>query len=422
MRFRSTTAVCALLAALAIAAIAAASASATTPEFAKPYPNKIEVKGASVALETVKGKMTVICYPGTNKASGEITGATTATLTFTFTGCTGGLFGPSCSSEGAKAGEIKTALLEASPYSVNGGKNVGLVISRKGAGNFAEFSCGTGESKENVKVRGSLIGVLSPPNFSTKEFQLAFNASKGVQKPDEYMNAKGETVKGTLEAEESGKTTYAFEQAGLTGESETQHDELLSSEATKVSAQIPGRGLPEFGPELLERSHSPFEGTAFSPIFELTDGGTWSASSATIKGSIIDPNEVALTIAFEGMGERSGCGFKTTTTLIGRLGYLNKTSKEVGLLLEPMGSRVAKCESSIIGAGELTGSVLGKITPVNTLSKTLTLAFKQTKGVQEFEKFEGESVLHHLQLSKESVGLLANFELGKFNEQVKIEA
>ena len=369
MRSRSITAASVLLAALAIAASAATSASASS-EFAKPYPNKIEVKGASVALETVKGKMAVICYPGTNKASGEITGATTATLTFTFTGCTGGLFGPSCSSEGAKAGEIKTALLEASPYSVNGGKNVGLVISRKGAGNFAEFSCGTGESKENLKVRGSLIGVLSPPNFSTKEFQLAFDASKGVQKPDEYKNAKGETVKATLEAERSGKEAYAFEQAGLTGESETQYDELLSSEATKVSAGIAGRGLPEFKPETYDLG-APFEGiSAEESEFQTANGSIWAAGSATIKGSIIDPNEVAMTITFTGLeNERSGCGFKTTKTLIGRLGYLNKASKEVGLLLEPLGPRLAKCERSVIGATEITGSVLGKITPVNTLEK-----------------------------------------------------
>jgi hypothetical protein len=416
----------ALVAVLAISAVGAASALAA-PEFEKPFPNKVEVKGPGVELATV-GRGAMLLCSNSAKGTGEITGAKAATLKLTLSGCLslGDPFFSSCSTAGAASGEVKLEL-EGSPVYTEKNHAVGLLLKHKGAGNLAEYTCGTTE-KETVKVRGSMIGVLSFANVTTKQFRLALSEKKGVQEPTEYEGSS----KATLEAEGSGAEAFAFEQAGYLSGSETgSHvNELTSSEATKIKASLTAtRGLPEFRPESMGLAS--FEGSASVPKLVLKNGtATWSYNTATVKGNLISPKEVALTITFhEGSGVcGNGGGNMVSETLVGRLGYLNKTSKEVGLLLEPIGSAAAKCSGYPLGEQEWKGSVLGAISPVNTLSKTLKLTFKQTGGVQELEKFEGEEVLHHLSdylrstKEEDQMGLTASFELTGFPESVKIEA
>jgi hypothetical protein len=430
MRSKFKTTVMMFVAVLAISIVGVSSASAALPEFDKPFPNKIEVKSSPGTLLVAKN-VSIACTA--NTAKGEITGAKTITATFTFTGC--GKY----SSAGAKEGEIKTAELEGKPVAINGGKEVGVDFQRKGTGNFAEFSKGTGAEKETLKVRGALIGAVSPANIKTNVWKLVFKEKGGVQEPAEYENATKEKVKAVLETEGSGEKAFAFEQmgveAGFEEGSSAYPDEITAAQTTRVIAQIGSPGLPEFRNREEPVLSGSFEGINLgAPVFEAGGAVRWDYGSASVKGEFIGPKEVALVITFsdgtEGRCYNSGETL-VTTTLIGRLGYVSKASKEVGLLLEPLAGQpfAAKCRSNIDGgvSEEWWGSLIGRMTPVNSFTKSLTLSVRgKSSGEQELEKFEGEEVLHHLEGREEGhtggkLNTSSTFELTKFSREVEID-
>jgi len=414
------------VAVLAVSAVGAASASAAS--FAKPYPNKVEIKGSSYPYTTYfapTGKQVVLCKE--NTAKGEITGAKAITATFTFTGCGG------WSSAGAKEGEIKTAELAGQPVSINGGKEVGIEFQPKGSGNFAEFSRGSGTEKETLKVRGSVIGVVSPANVTYKEFHLLFSAKSGVQQPSEYTNEKGEKIKSVLEVEGTGKEVFAFEKTGWNlgfGEESTHPDIMTVAEATKVEINVPSRGLPEFAKVGGGSPLGKFEGKAFESQIAY-EGATWSYQSATVAGEVIGPNEVAVVLTLREAGTYACRNTESKTlvthTLIGRLGYINKATKEVGLLFEPILNEpfIGECWGDE-DINKITGSIIGKITPVGSYGKTFTLTFRGARGVQELTKFEGEEAIHNLEVyigtgKGEKASVNVTFELTK-SEEMKIVA
>src|ERR1700691_33037 len=77
------------------------------------------------------------------------------------------------------------------------------------------------------------------------------------------------------------------------------------------------------------------------------------------------------------------------------LGYINETTKLVGVALEPEAGKkepLAKFHCDIDGVEaivEVKGSVIGDITPVNTLTDLYTLSFVQSKGVQAVQNLVG---------------------------------
>jgi hypothetical protein len=100
-----------------------------------------------------------------------------------------------------------------------------------------------------------------------------------------------------------------------------------------------------------------------------------------------------------GAGEcQSGAtkGEIVTLPLLGLLGYINKTSREVGLLFETDGGGTHfasfECEAFIKEKVTVTGSVICKLSPVNTPTPTKDyhLLCKQTNGIQEPLSFEGQ--------------------------------
>jgi hypothetical protein len=420
MRYVCRKLALALMAVVVVSAVAAVSAFAALPAFEKPFPNKFEVKGPGVGLETVGKRSIVNCsILGKLSGTGEITGAKALTATFQLTGCFGVGF-KKCSTAGAKEGEIKLEL-EGTPVYVD--KAVGVLLKHKGGGNFVEYTCGSTE-KETVKVRGSVIGTISFANVTGKQFRLIFSEKQGVQEPSEYIGEKGEKIKAFLEAEGSGKEVFGFEQVGLT-ETASHFNELTTTAATQIIAVLASRGLPELRPE----PWGSFTGIVLGGTeFNVVGYGRWVYGHATVEGSIIDPNEVALTVTFS---EPSGGGcLGRTITLIGRLGYVNKATKEVGLLLEPVFPVWFKCNPPTGAEQEYTGSVIGRITPVRKpFNKILKLAIQnEGKEKQAIEKFEGEEVLHHLTVfylsnRREATGasMAAEFEL-TFPVSVEIEA
>jgi hypothetical protein len=116
----------------------------------------------------------VSCKSG--KSVGEITGAKTSTVTVEFKTCTSE--GKKCTSPGAKAGVIKTNLLNATVGYIEPGV-VGTDVEAAGGKPSAEFSC---EGLEIVTT-GSVIGVNSGNvNKVSKEGVQTFNVNeKGGQ-------------------------------------------------------------------------------------------------------------------------------------------------------------------------------------------------------------------------------------------------
>jgi hypothetical protein len=156
--------------------------------------------------------------------------------------------------------------------------------------------------------------------------------------------------------------------------------------------------LPEFSP----KSHIKFTGT-FGGGEIREPSGSYSCSTGSMSGETANGNEVAkVHIKFVCKGFCTSHGEKLgtweTSELKGRLGYVNKTKKEVGLLLEPVTGAVSECEYFAAPA-KVLGSIIGKLTPVNVSTTNYTLTYEQVEaGVQSIRHFEGEELLHTLEL------------------------
>jgi hypothetical protein len=415
MRSKYKSALVALMAVCALGAVASASASAATPEFSGTFPDTFEYTSYINTISTVGNNATLSCgKQATDK--GELTASKTATLTLAAMGCKDflkkGKFEP-CHTAGAKEGEVKTAALEGKPVYVNGDREVGIVFAPKAGGNFAEIECGSGAEKETLKVKGSLIAVgVKPVNVSTNGVRLYFIAKEGVQAPTEY-ETEGKKVKAILETEGSGLETFPFEQTGIEdGSAPASTFTATFAKATEVKAELTTSGLPEFkftgGAHLFPKE---FKGTIGASSFEF-EGTDLSYADGTITGTLIGPNEVAGVVLKLVDTEPDNACYNTkveklaelvTNPLIGRVGYVSKSTKTVGLLLEPVSGPIANCENHAFGKQELVGSLIGGFTPVNKLTQSFNLDFETEGGGggkklgQRFEAFEGEEALHHIE-------------------------
>lgn len=141
-----------------------------------------------------------------------------------------------------------------------------------------------------------------------------------------------------------------------------------------------------------------FEGSGGAGVLEVLPEGTKkrtvSCSSNTSAGKVSDSTTVSeVVVKFKEcftsgpFGEKVPCGEIVTTKLKGKLYYLTAGSSEVGVGFEPeSGTEFAKFVCKNIFVNEtlaVTGSVEGKLTPVNTSTTKFTLTFKQTEGHQE---------------------------------------
>jgi hypothetical protein len=207
-----------LLAAFAVSIVSVASASAALPEFTGPFPKTFTSTSGKGALETVGGK-TVTCTSDTTD-EGKITGEKTATAVVLFSGCKSGIV--SCNSPGQAAGVIDTVPLTGTlGYISKAEKRVGLLLVPTTGELFVEFEC-TGFAKS--KVKGAVIGELTPVNKKTKTFTLAFKQTKGKQAITKFEG-------GATEILESSLNGGAFEQAG-----EETTDTLTLTEEGEIKA------------------------------------------------------------------------------------------------------------------------------------------------------------------------------------------
>jgi hypothetical protein len=141
-----------------------------------------------------------------------------------------------------------------------------------------------------------------------------------------------------------------------------------------------------------------FEGSGGAGVLEVLPEGTKkrtvSCTSNTSAGNLGDSTTVKeVVVKFKEcstsgpFGEKVPCGEIVTTKLKGKLYYLTAGSSEVGVDFEPeTAPEFAKfvCKNFLVNETlTVTGSVVGKLTPVNTSTTKFTLKFNQTEGHQE---------------------------------------
>jgi hypothetical protein len=183
--------------------------------------NKFTGVGGVGTLETV-GRAIVKCQ--TEASNGEFTSPkTVGNVDVTFTDCESGGF--SCSTRGAKEGEIVTNPLSGTLVWEKYGTKVAIDLVPQSTELFVEFACGPA----NVKVKGSVLTNI-PANVVKTTFEERFKATKGKQKPEFYYTSKTEKVKDVL-ISKIGPTE--FEQAGQTI-TNSQTDEEALEVNTKV--------------------------------------------------------------------------------------------------------------------------------------------------------------------------------------------
>ncbi len=150
-------------------------------------------------------------------------------------------------------------------------------------------------------------------------------------------------------------------------------------------------------------------GTTFVGLYSGS-AGVWGCQKSTMSGETHGVSEVTgVVVTFTGCGTTSGActghgaksGEMVTAQLSGKLGYLSKASKRVGLLLEQAkGEKIAECTISSFGTFHIKGSVIGEFSPIDTETKEFELALKASPpgGLkQEWTHFEGEEALHSLE-------------------------
>jgi hypothetical protein len=134
------------------------------------------------------------------------------------------------------------------------------------------------------------------------------------------------------------------------------------------------------------------------------NGHEVTCEADTDSGQITGPKEVGVVfIKFTGCKEPSlgvpcstagaASGEIRTNELKGRLGYIVKSTKEIGLLLEPTAGSpnlFAEFKCTSIVTIKVKGAVIGRSEPVDKFSKTGELKYKQASGVQEPIEFENK--------------------------------
>src|SRR5580704_12695968 len=165
---------------LAVMPVAGAAAVPAKPRFEFPAVKKqVTSEGGEAVLETVAGTK-VTCKAATNNGTIPANGANAVReATVTFTGCEAAGF--KCKTAGAGPGEVQTNLLKGQLgylSAVESGK-VGVDLVPETAELLAEISCAGGFAK--ARLRGDLIGEITPLNVASKGFSLVFKQSAGKQ-------------------------------------------------------------------------------------------------------------------------------------------------------------------------------------------------------------------------------------------------
>jgi hypothetical protein len=180
--------------------------------------------GKAVTLETT-GKKQVKCLSSTS--TGEYTGAKSATLLVTLTGCRLSATHEACQTSGASAGEITSGTLGAQLGFIEDVENGSEVISTvgwalEGGAAFLSGQCGTSET--SLVVTGSVIGAISLVDKPAFAYSLKFNQAAGKQRPESFEEEPSDTLSLALGG-------GGGEQAGLKASEKVTNEEKLEFKA-----------------------------------------------------------------------------------------------------------------------------------------------------------------------------------------------
>jgi hypothetical protein len=159
--------------------------------------------------------------------------------------------------------------------------------------------------------------------------------------------------------------------------------------------------------EGIGKNHT-LKGKSGKAKLETPGVGAVECSSSKSTGTVTGPKNInKIVVEYKGCtsnGKKCNstgakAGTIKTNTLKGEIGYIEggKAAHEVGADIKPeSGTNLAEFECEGVKI-ETYGSVIGRVKPVNTFSKTSELIFKGTSGGgQEIKKLEGqpEDTLH----------------------------
>jgi hypothetical protein len=186
-------------------AVAFGAASAQAKHVNKG-PVMIGVKSGTsdVAIQTAASGVGLICESNPTSV-GEI--APPGKVTLEYDGCGVPAFGgsPSCASPGAQLGVIKTNPLVVEPGFVKAPGEVGLDVKPATGEVVFEFTCpgaGINETVFSGKVKGSVIGRLSPINTATTTFTLELKEAAGKQEVEQFEGGLPDTLSAELSTKE----------------------------------------------------------------------------------------------------------------------------------------------------------------------------------------------------------------------------
>ncbi len=230
MRSMCRTALVALVAVLMVGVVASASASAALPEFQMGGKGlekavKFSVSSSQDILQSVTGE-TLPCLGDSMK--GETHGASeVANVVITFKGCEANHNLGKCTTAGAKeSGEVVSGALSGRlGYLSKSEGKAGLLLQPAKGEQIAE--CTTSVGKHAWRLRGSVIGHLTPKNEETTVFSLVYHQTSGVQ---EWSHFDGEEAVHRLEFTPWGKEKE-YRQAGFEAEKKVTFEEAVEVKA-----------------------------------------------------------------------------------------------------------------------------------------------------------------------------------------------
>jgi hypothetical protein len=191
--------VLALVSVVTLSATAVATASAAEIEQLPPS-GKFTVSSEKSTFET-HSKEAVKCKK--DSGSGEITGAKTDKSKVTFEGCTGPL-GVTCTSSGAKSGDIETEVNSELSWLNKAENKVGVKLA---LAKEIAIKC----SFVELKVKGSTLCPIEPVNTSTATFKIICKQTAGKQEFTELENESGTKIKSITETNKGS----GFEESAL---------------------------------------------------------------------------------------------------------------------------------------------------------------------------------------------------------------
>lgn len=183
---------------------------------------------------------------------------------------------------------------------------------------------------------------------------------------------------------------------------------LVMASITAASASA---ALPEFGSSGFNKFPDKFSVSGGSFSFQQASGGSGICGSASGSGSFTGHKSGTIILNFASCGNlpRFCHGQNATEMNILELEmfpfYISKSEHKVGVELKPKtGTTVAKLWQGASQDCLLKGSIVGLITPVNSLTKTYTLSFIATSGAHQspnfYENEKGELVNSWLEIGE----------------------